>query len=360
MLKMANNMLLRQLFAARNVRKTCCVIRPFPSFYLPHVSPVPCHSPVIRYKSSLTRDSQLSTMANLLSGKEVSAEIRNKLKEDIENFKDKYPKFLPCLVIVQVGDREDSNVYIRMKVKNSNDIGMYANHIKLPRTSTQADVLATVNRLNEDKTVHGIIVQLPMESDNDIDSHLVTNSIIPSKDVDGLHSENAGKLAVGDLQHCIIPCTPRGCLELINKSGVPISGKTAVVLGRSKIVGAPMSNLLLWKHATVTVCHSKTVDLPAVVKTADILVVAIGKPEFVKPDWIKPGAIVIDCGINSIPDETKKSGKRLVGDVDFNGAKEVASWITPVPGGVGPMTVAMLLQNTVESAKRFAPEQFDS
>ncbi|CAI9722516.1 C-1-tetrahydrofolate synthase, cytoplasmic [Octopus vulgaris] len=350
------------LIAARNVTRACFAIRPSPTFYLTHVSPASCSRPitVTRLNSNSSAERHQTTMATLLSGKEVSAEIRNKLKEDIENFQDKYPKFLPCLVIVQVGDREDSNVYIRMKVKNSADIGMKAEHIKLPKSSTQADVLATVNRLNEDLTVHGIIVQLPMESEHEIDSHLVTNSIIPSKDVDGLHSENAGKLAVGDLSHCITPCTPRGCLELIKKSGVPVSGKTAVVLGRSKIVGAPMSNLLLWNHATVTVCHSKTVDLPAVVRTADILVVAIGRPEFVKSDWIKPGAVVVDCGINSIPDETKKSGKRLVGDVDFCGAKEVASWITPVPGGVGPMTVAMLLQNTVESAKKFAPKQFES
>lgn len=289
--------------------------------------------------------------AATLSGKEVSAEIRSTLKEEIEKINETNPKFLPGLAIVQVGDREDSNVYIKMKVKNSGEIGMNAQHIKLPKSTTQNEVVETVIKLNNDPTVHGIIVQLPMESEHEIDAHVVTNTISPAKDVDGLHIQNAGKLALGDLNDCIVPCTPRGCLELIKRSGVSIAGKTAVVLGRSKIVGAPMSNLLLWNHATVTVCHSKTVDLPSVVKTADILVVAIGKPEFVKGDWIKPGAVVIDCGINSIPDETKKSGKRLVGDVDYQAAKEVAGWITPVPGGVGPMTVAMLLQNTVESAK---------
>lgn len=293
-----------------------------------------------------------STMpAAILSGKEVSAEIRNKLKNEIQEIQETDPKFLPGLAIVQVGDREDSNVYIRMKVKNSGEIGMNAQHIKLPRSTTQNEVVDTVNKLNNDPTVHGIIVQLPMDSEHEIDAHLVTDTISPTKDVDGLHVANAGKLALGELQGCIVSCTPRGCLELIKKSGISIPGKTAVVLGRSKIVGAPMSNLLLWNHATVTVCHSKTVDLPSVVKSADILVVAIGKPEFVKGDWIKPGAVVIDCGINSIPDETKKSGKRLVGDVEYEAAKEVAGWITPVPGGVGPMTVAMLLQNTVESAK---------
>ncbi|KAK3092906.1 hypothetical protein FSP39_008741 [Pinctada imbricata] len=191
-----------------------------------------------------------------------------------------------------------------------------------------------------------------MESVNTIDAHLVTNSILPSKDVDGLHQSNAGKLARGDLDDVMLPCTPRGCLELIKRTGESIHGKTAVVLGRSKIVGSPMADLLTWNHATVTRCHSKTQNIQDVVKSADILVVAIGKTQFVKGDWIKPGSVVIDCGINSIPDATKKSGKRLVGDVDFDSAKDVAGWITPVPGGVGPMTVAMLLQNTFEQARR--------
>lgn len=291
-------------------------------------------------------------MAQILSGKDVSEEIRQQIKSEISNIQQKYPKFKPGLAIVQVGGREDSTVYIGQKVKNAGLVGIEAQHVHLPNTATQQDILNAVQRLNEDPCVHGIIVQLPLDTSSSVDTHLITNSIRPDKDVDGLHQENAGKLARGDLSDCIIPCTPRGCLELIKKSGVEIAGKKAVVLGRSKIVGAPMSNLLTWNHATVTVCHSKTQDLPDVVRSADILVVAIGRTQMVKKEWIKPGAIVIDCGINSIPDETKKSGKRLVGDVDFEGAKEVASWITPVPGGVGPMTVAMLLQNTLEQAKK--------
>ncbi|ESP00125.1 hypothetical protein LOTGIDRAFT_201055 [Lottia gigantea] len=291
-------------------------------------------------------------MAEVLSGKTVSADIRQNLKDEIESIQKKNPNFLPSLTVVQVGGREDSNVYISMKMKAAKEVGVKACHINLPRSSTQSEVLQTVVRLNNDSSVHGIIVQLPMESDNPIDAHLVTNSILPSKDVDGLHQDNAGRLCRGDLDNCMISCTPRGCLELIRRTGIDIKGKKAVVIGRSKIVGAPMSDLLTWNHATVTVCHSKTQDIKAETLQADILVVAIGKPQFVKGDWIKPGAVVIDCGINSIPDASKKSGKRLVGDVDYEECKEKASWITPVPGGVGPMTVAMLLQNTVESAKR--------
>ncbi|XP_005095912.1 C-1-tetrahydrofolate synthase, cytoplasmic [Aplysia californica] len=291
-------------------------------------------------------------MAQVLSGKEVSGDIKKQLATEVSEFQSKFPDFKPGLAIVQVGDRSDSNVYINQKLKSAVEVGVAAEHIKLPRSSTQYEVLATVERLNNDIKVHGIIVQLPMESDNEIDAHLVTNAILPSKDVDGLHQDNAGRLSRGDLDSCILPCTPRGCMELIKRSGVEVKGKRAVVLGRSKIVGAPMSDLLTWNHATVTVCHSRTADLKEEVSRADIVVVGIGKPQLVKGDWIKPGAVVVDCGINSLPDATRARGYRLVGDVDYASAKEVASWITPVPGGVGPMTVAMLLKNTVDQAKK--------
>uniref|UniRef100_A0A2C9JJ80 C-1-tetrahydrofolate synthase, cytoplasmic n=1 Tax=Biomphalaria glabrata TaxID=6526 RepID=A0A2C9JJ80_BIOGL len=291
-------------------------------------------------------------MAQVLSGTKTANDIKKQLKDEITEFQQQYPDFRPGLAIVQIGDREDSNVYIGQKLKSAAEVGVIAEHIKLPRSSTQYEVLACVDKLNNDPKVHGIIVQLPLESDTVIDAHRVTNAILQSKDVDGLHQDNAGRLSRGDLDTCILPCTPRGCMELIKRTGVDVKGKNAVVLGRSKIVGAPMSDLLLWNHATVTVCHSRTADLKSEVQRADILVVGIGQAELVKGDWIKPGAIVIDCGINSIPDETKPRGYRLVGDVDYNSAKEVASWITPVPGGVGPMTVAMLLKNTVDQAKK--------
>uniref|UniRef100_A0A7N8WNB6 C-1-tetrahydrofolate synthase, cytoplasmic n=1 Tax=Mastacembelus armatus TaxID=205130 RepID=A0A7N8WNB6_9TELE len=263
------------------------------------------------------------------------------------------PNFRPGLVVLQVGDRDDSNLYISMKMKAAAEIGINATHLRLPKTATEDEVLHSIREVNENSSVHGLIVQLPLDSIHKIDTEKVTNAVAPEKDVDGLTSINAGKLSRGDLGDCFIPCTPNGCMELIRQTGVSVAGKRAVVIGRSKIVGAPMHDLLLWSHATVTTCHSKTVDLAGEVGKADILVVGIGKAEMVKGDWIKKGAVVIDCGINHIPDESKPSGKRVVGDVHFASAKEQAGFITPVPGGVGPMTVAMLMANTVLSAKRF-------
>ncbi|XP_078516439.1 C-1-tetrahydrofolate synthase, cytoplasmic [Lissotriton helveticus] len=293
----------------------------------------------------------MSTAA-VLSGKTVSALVRERLKKEVLSLKEQAPDFRPGLAILQVGDRDDSNLYISMKLKAAAEIGINANHVKLPKTATETEVLKCITSLNEDSAVHGLIVQLPLDSDNPLDTERVTNAVSPNKDVDGLTSINAGKLARGDLGDCFIPCTPKGCMELIRQTGIQIPGKRAVVIGRSKIVGAPMHDLLLWNHATVTTCHSKTVSLNEEVVRADILVVGAGKAEMVKGDWIKPGAVVIDCGINHIPDSTKASGKRVVGDVEYEAAKQKASHITPVPGGVGPMTVAMLMENTVESAKR--------
>ncbi|NXI67218.1 C1TC protein, partial [Anseranas semipalmata] len=280
-------------------------------------------------------------------------QVRERLKKQVAEMKEKFPGFKPGLAILQVGNRDDSNLYINMKLKAAAEIGISANHIKLPNTATEAEVLKCIASLNGDPAVHGFIVQLPLDSDKPINTEKITNAVAPEKDVDGLSSINAGKLSRGDLGDCFIPCTPKGCMELIRQTGIQVAGKRAVVIGRSKIVGAPMHDLLLWNHATVTTCHSKTSTLAEEVGKADILVVAAGKAEMVKGEWIKPGAIVIDCGINHVPDSTKASGKRVVGDVAYDTAKEKASYITPVPGGVGPMTVAMLMQSTVESAQRF-------
>uniref|UniRef100_A0A4X2LW84 C-1-tetrahydrofolate synthase, cytoplasmic n=1 Tax=Vombatus ursinus TaxID=29139 RepID=A0A4X2LW84_VOMUR len=258
------------------------------------------------------------------------------------------PGFRPGLAILQVGDRADSNLYISMKLKA-------AEEVKSTVVLLASTVLKCITSLNEDPTVHGLLVQLPLDAEKTISTELVTNTIAPEKDVDGLTSVSAGKLARGDLEDCFIPCTPKGCLELIKKTGVQIAGRHAVVVGRSKIVGAPMHDLLLWNNATVTTCHSKTIQLSEEVNKADILVVGTGQPEMVRGEWIKPGAIVIDCGINYVPDwyNGKPNRKRVVGDVAYHEAKEKTSYITPVPGGVGPMTVAMLMQSTVESAKHF-------
>lgn len=300
-------------------------------------------------------DPRLSTehSATLLDGHVAARDIRNSIKSDIEDIRSSInADFIPGLAIVQVGSREDSNVYIRMKIKNAKEVGIFSQHVKMPRSTTEEELLSELRRLNADETIHGIILQLPPDCDNKIDAHLATNAICPSKDVDGLTDINAGKLARGDIS-CIVPCTPLGCLDLIKRVGVEIRGANAVVLGRSKIVGSPMADLLVWNDATVTKCHSRTRGLSEVCSQADILVAAVGQAEMVKGNWIKPGAVVIDCGINALPDASKKSGQRLVGDVDFREALPIASHLTPVPGGVGPMTVALLLKNTLENAKRF-------
>jgi len=290
--------------------------------------------------------------AKLLSGKQIAKEIRDSLAEEVKSLKAKHPEFRPLLAIVQVGGREDSNVYIRMKIRAANEVGAEARHCKFDRSITESELLHEVQKLNEDKDVHGIIVQLPLDCDHKINSGHITDAVSPSKDVDGIHTENAGRLSHGELDGFFIPCTPRGCLELIKRTGVNIAGADTVVIGRSKIVGSPMGSLLLTCNATVVTCHSRTKDVKSYTKNADIVVVAVGVPKLVKKDWIKPGAVVIDCGINSIPDATRKSGSRLVGDVDFDEVKKVASYITPVPEGVGPMTVAMLISNTILSAKK--------
>ncbi|PAA86281.1 hypothetical protein BOX15_Mlig000525g1 [Macrostomum lignano] len=292
-------------------------------------------------------------MAKLISGKDISADVKSAIKTKIDEVRQTVPNFTPGLAIVQVGDRQDSNVYIGQKLKSATEVGITAKHVKLGTDISESALLTIVNQLNEDPNVHGIIVQLPLDCNTAIDSDLVTNAIAREKDVDGLGVVNAGRLARGNLD-CFVPCTPRGCLELIQSprgAGLAsLAGVSAVVVGRSKIVGSPMAELLTWHHATVTLCHSRTKDLAQVCRQADLLVVAIGRAQYVKSDWIKPGAIVIDCGINSLPDSSRASGYRLVGDVDFSEAKSVAGAITPVPGGVGPMTVAMLLRNTMEAA----------
>ncbi|XP_029985056.1 C-1-tetrahydrofolate synthase, cytoplasmic-like [Sphaeramia orbicularis] len=293
------------------------------------------------------------TMATVISGNKTSKLVRQRLTKEVEQMKTQFLGFRPSLVVLQVGDRDDSNLYISHKLKAAAEIGIDAKHVRLPNTATQDEVLRSIISVNENPSVHGLIVQLPLDSVNHIDNELITNAVAPEKDVDGLSCINAGKLSRGDLGDCFIPCTPNGCMELIRQTGVSVAGKHAVVIGRSKIVGAPMHDLLLWNHATVTTCHSKTPDLPVQVSRADILVVGAGRAEMVKGEWVKEGAVVIDCGINHVPDETKPSGKRVVGDVHYASANQRAGYITPVPGGVGPMTVAMLMENTVQSAQRF-------
>ncbi|KAF8926449.1 tetrahydrofolate synthase [Haplosporangium gracile] len=290
-------------------------------------------------------------MAKVIDGKAIAQNLRNDIKSQIEEMRKTNPHFNPKLSIIQVGAREDSSVYVNMKKKAAKEAGMDFELFHLPPTITQFELLSRVQALNNDPKVHGILVQLPLP--DHLDDRIVTEAIDPKKDVDGFHAINIGHLSKRASEPAFVPCTPKGVIELIKSTGVTMSGKKAVVVGRSDIVGTPVFSLLTKNNCTVTLCHSKTTNLAEVVKTADILVVAIGSAEFVKGEWIKEGAVVIDVGTNAVEDATKKSGIRWVGDVEYNAAATHASHITPVPGGVGPMTVAMLMQNTYLSAVRF-------
>lgn len=260
---------------------------------------------------------------------------------------------VPGLTVVLVGDDPASAVYVGSKEKRSKELGMKGETIRLPATTSQAELEALIDRLNADASVHGILVQMPLP--RQIDSTTVLRRIAPHKDVDGFHPVNVGKLLIGETDG-FAPCTPAGVQELLIRYGVDTKGKEAVIVGRSNIVGKPMAALLVQDgvggNCTVTICHSRTRDLAAHTRRADILVAAVGKPEVITGEMIRPGAVVIDVGINRVPDESAEKGYRIVGDVHFESARQVASMITPVPGGVGPMTIAMLLKNTVRAARQ--------
>ncbi|MDR3321839.1 MAG: bifunctional methylenetetrahydrofolate dehydrogenase/methenyltetrahydrofolate cyclohydrolase FolD [Synergistaceae bacterium] len=274
--------------------------------------------------------------ASLIDGKKIASEVKERLKAKVSGLA---PDGIPGLAVVLVGDDPASSVYVGQKEKNAREIGINSYAHKLPATTTQENLLALIERLNESPEVHGILVQLPLPRGLDRDA--VITAIRPEKDVDGFHVVNVGKLWVGE--DSVEPCTPKGIMTLLDSTGVELKGKEAVVIGRSNIVGKPIAAMLLSRHCTVTICHSRTRGLADVARRADIVVAAIGMPNFVTGDMIKPGAIVIDVGINRVDG-------RLVGDVEFGSASERASWITPVPGGVGPMTIAMLMQNTLQLA----------
>jgi len=283
--------------------------------------------------------------AALIDGKAFALGLRERVAADVAAFRERAGR-APGLAVVLVGEDPASQVYVRSKGKATVEAGMASFEHKLDAGVSQAELLALVDRLNRDNGVDGILVQLPLPAH--IDEAAVIAAIDPDKDVDGFHVVNAGRLAVG--MEGYVPCTPLGCLMLLKNRLGDLAGLNAVVIGRSNIVGKPMAQLLVRESCTVTVAHSRTRDLPAVVRGADIVVAAVGRPEMVKGDWLKPGAIVIDVGINRVPAAEGKT--RLVGDVDFASASEVAGAITPVPGGVGPMTIAVLLRNTLVAAHR--------
>ncbi|MCF8465786.1 MAG: bifunctional methylenetetrahydrofolate dehydrogenase/methenyltetrahydrofolate cyclohydrolase FolD [Sneathiella sp.] len=285
--------------------------------------------------------------AKIIDGKIYSARVREKAGKQVAILKSKYG-LTPGLAVVLVGEDPASQVYVRNKGKATAEAGMKSEEIRLDVSATEAEVLEVVHRLNADPTIHGILVQLPLPKQ--VNETAVLDAIDPMKDVDGFHVINTGRQAVG--LPAMVPCTPLGCLIMLKDTLGDLSGLNAVVVGRSNIVGKPMASLLLAENCTVTIAHSRTRDLPAVCRGADILVAAVGRPNMIRGDWIKPGATVIDVGINRIPKEDGKT--RLIGDVCFNEAVEVAAAITPVPGGVGLMTVACLLANTVTAACRQA------
>lgn len=278
----------------------------------------------------------------LLEGKVFAAELKAEAGKRAAELKEKYG-ITPGLAVIIVGENPASQVYVRNKHKACTELGFYSEGVELPETTTREELLAEIDRLNKDEKIHGILVQLPLPKALQPFEAEVLEAIDPLKDVDGFHPVNVGRLVTG--QKALIPCTPHGCIRMLELAGIDIKGKKAVIIGRSNIVGKPMFHLLLSRHATVTVCHSRTENLSEVTKQADILVAAVGKPQFVTADMVKPGATVIDVGINRI------APKKLVGDVDFENVKEVAGAITPVPGGVGLLTIAMLMQNTVTAAE---------
>ncbi|KAJ4318967.1 tetrahydrofolate synthase [Fusarium piperis] len=294
-------------------------------------------------------------VATKIDGNAIAKSIRERLCAEVAAKQKLNPRYQPCLKIIQVGDRSDSSTYVRMKLKAAAEAGIDSKLLHYPESITEAELLDHIRQLNNDPVVHGILVQLPLPSH--ISEYTVTSFVTDEKDVDGFGTRNIGELAKRGGKPLFVPCTPKGVMILLKESGVDLKGKNAVVLGRSDIVGSPVSYLLRNADATVTVCHSKTKGIENYIKEADVVVAAIGQPQFVQGSWLKPGAVVIDVGTNFLPDSTKKSGYRLVGDVDYAAASEVASAITPVPGGVGPMTVAMLMQNVVDATTWYFESQ---
>ena len=290
-------------------------------------------------------------MTNLIKGKEIAQNLRNNLKKEIDILKTKIGK-VPGLAVVQVGNVAASSVYVKAKTKSAKEVGIEVIDYHLPEETTQEELLKIVNNLNNQNKVNGILVQLPLPKH--INEQLVLDSIHPDKDADGFHPLNVGKLSIASHndENLLIPCTPYGCLIMLKTLNLELSGKNAVVIGRSNIVGKPMAQLLIKESCTVTIVHSKTKDIKEICKKADIIIAAVGRPKMVKGDWIKENAIVVDVGINRIEVEVGGEIKnKLVGDVDFDEASKKASAITPVPGGVGPMTIACLLRNTTIAFK---------
>lgn len=293
--------------------------------------------------------------AQVIDGRKVASRIQDGIREEVEAFKAQHG-FVPGLAVLLVGDDPASAMYVRMKGRRCESVGMNSYSNTLPANSTQEEVIEAVRAYNNDPDIHGILIQLPLP--DHIDEEAVLKEVSLAKDVDGFHPINIGALAMKGRTPTFTPATPTGCMTLIAESGVDVSGKKAVVLGRSNIVGMPMALMLNNADATVTIVHSRTPSASEIIKSADILIAAIGKPEYVKADWVKDGAVVIDVGTNKVDAPDTEKGYKWVGDVDFEGAKAVAAAITIVPGGVGPLTIASLIQNTMKAARMSVGETF--
>ncbi|MHC4529035.1 MAG: bifunctional methylenetetrahydrofolate dehydrogenase/methenyltetrahydrofolate cyclohydrolase FolD [Planctomycetota bacterium] len=290
--------------------------------------------------------------AQIIDGKQNAVDMRAEIKDEVAKLKDE--GIVPGLGVILIGEDPASKSYVTAKERTCEELGIYSDDNRLPEDTTQEDLIALVNKMNNDPKINGILVQLPLPKH--LDEGEVLLAIDPDKDVDGFHPTNIGKMVAG--QKAFLPCTPHGVIQLLQRSAVTIEGAEVVIVGRSNIVGKPLANMLIQKapggNATVTVCHTRTKDLANHTRRADIVVAAAGRPNTITADMVKEGVVVIDVGVNRVEDATKKRGYRMVGDVDFEAVKEKASLITPVPGGVGPMTITMLMYNTVESAKRAA------
>ena len=302
-------------------------------------------------------------MANIIDGKHISEQIVSNLRRELFALRtqrhaqainrlqrEQYLNYdIPGLAVIQIGDKLESSIYIKKKCQACENIGFYSEVHKLSDEVTEDEIILLIDKLNITRKIHGILVQLPLPKR--LNEAKILNQITYNKDVDGFHAQNIGELAMTNREPAFVPCTPLGCLKILQHENIKLKGSHAVVIGKSNIVGLPISLLLLNEGSTVTVCHIDTENLQAHTKRADIIVTACGQPEMIKKDWVKEGVVIIDVGTNFIPDSSKKSGKKLVGDVDFNDVKDVAHKISPVPGGVGPMTVAMLLYNTLKAYK---------
>lgn len=288
-------------------------------------------------------------MANIICGRELSKILQKKIKSDVDLFFKKSNRY-PFMILIQVGKNTESSSYIKLKMKACDRVGILHQHITYDENITTKDLIDSIKLYNKSPNYDGILVQLPLPKH--LNKELIIESINPNKDIDGFHSTNISKLLSGnDINTFMIPPTPMGCLKLIQYADIPLTGKHVVIIGRSNLVGKPLASLLLSFDATVTICHSKTTNIKNITKNADILIVAVGNPHMVKADWIKPGACVIDVGITYLDDNTTKRGYKIYGDVDFENVKEISGHITKVPGGVGPMTITMLLHNVLKSAQ---------